>query len=94
MTEEEASKFVLSSIERDIAPEEEVAIAEEYTLRTRYGWVFFYNTKAFLDTGDEMFALAGNGPVVLVESTGQVHYLGSAREVDVELRDFERKLAL
>ena len=42
------------------------------------GWVFFYNTREYADTGNPMAALAGNGPV-FVSANGDAHLLSSAK---------------
>ncbi len=64
-------------------------INEGPTIEQSYGWVFFYNSRRYLETGDIMFAFAGNGPVVVERKDGTVTELGSGRSVEDELRDFE-----
>ena len=41
------------------------------------GWVFFYNTRDFIQTGESLSALAGNGPI-LITRAGAVIQLGTA----------------
>ena len=40
------------------------------------GWVFFFNSKEFAETGDPMHALAGNGPI-FVARDGTIRRLPS-----------------
>lgn len=47
------------------------------TRELEHGWLFFFNSADYVRTHDPMFALAGNGPV-LVRRTGQVAMLPSA----------------
>ena len=58
-------------------------------IRKPYGWIFFYNSRRYLETRSPLLALAGNGPVV-VERHGQLHQLGSAHAPDVTIAEFER----
>jgi len=52
-------------------------LLEEKTLKKNYGWIFFFNTKRFIETGDRMLALAGNGPLIVLHS-GELISLGAA----------------
>jgi len=55
--------FKLSEMSND-----NFSIIKEKTVETDNGWVFFYNTQDFINTGDPIFALAGNGPVFVKKS--------------------------
>ena len=57
-------------------------------------FVFFYNTKRFLETGDDHYRLAGNGPVLVSKRDGYFHAYGSNRPVDVSIANFERRIAI
>lgn len=66
-------------------------IVDKLTLEGRHGWVFFYDSRIYLETLDDRHALWGNGPVA-VESNGTVHQLGSAPgEVEKYLMEMERR---
>jgi len=41
------------------------------------GWLFFYNSKEFIETGNFLSSLAGNGPI-FVDRSGAVKILPSA----------------
>lgn len=41
------------------------------------GWVFFYNTREFVETGNPSSQLAGNGPIY-IDRSGCIHYLPSS----------------
>jgi Immunity protein 35 len=49
------------------------------------GFVFFYNTKAYWETRDFRDALAGNGPLLVRKTDGQVVVLPSNQSVDKSL---------
>lgn len=52
-------------------------ILPDSTREIEQGWLFFFNTVDFVRTRNPIFALAGNGPL-LVTREGVVHELPSA----------------
>ena len=56
---------------------ERLELLYDSTEEIEQGWVFFYNTAEFIETGDMLHALAGNGPI-LVTREGVIHQLTSA----------------
>ena len=55
-----------------------IVLLEASTLTRPYGWVFFHNSKAYLETGDVLDLLGGNSPIVVEASTSKMTYLGTA----------------
>lgn len=89
MVRDEAAAFAERYLNRDVAdPRDELVALPDSAVWKPYGWVFFYQTRTFLETGDQDYLLAGNGPVV-VKHDGTVHTLGSARPPEEEIADFE-----
>jgi hypothetical protein len=66
-----------------------VAIASAQTIRKPYGWVFFYNSRRFLETGDPLERLGGNGPIIVEREDGRLHILPSASEPSAAVTAFE-----
>jgi hypothetical protein len=58
------------------------AINDKETIEKDFGWIFFYNSKRFLASGDARYRLAGNGPIVVERQTGHVELFGSAVSVE------------
>lgn len=56
---------------------DEFEMLADSTKEVDQGWVFFFNTVDFVRTGNPLFALAGNGPI-LVTRAGVIHELPSA----------------
>jgi len=50
-------------------------IVESKTREEPFGWVFQWNDKRYIETGNFIYALAGNQPIVVLRKTGQVQYL-------------------
>jgi hypothetical protein len=65
----------------------ELAIDEAATREEPSCWVFFYNSRAYIETGSFSHALAGNGPIVVDKDTGALHELVTARSVDEQLEE-------
>jgi hypothetical protein len=89
VTRDEAKKAVLEEIRRGYKGQEEIVVDEVHTMTKPYGWVFFYNTKRYIERREVLHALGGNGPVVVEGATGRITKLGTARPVDDEIADFE-----
>jgi len=81
-------------VEQELNSEDLERVVITEVLEKPYGWVCFYQSARYMETGEESAQLAGNGPVVLMRETLQIHYLGSANHPDDELADFERRLGL
>jgi Immunity protein 35 len=65
---------------------DELDIIHSNTIDASEGWIFFYNSKDFIETGDLSSALAGNGPI-FVDRNGVVKMLPSAIPWEVAIRD-------
>ena len=46
------------------------------------GWVFFYNSRRYLESGDIRDSVAGNAPLIVDRDDGTVHTTGTARDID------------
>ncbi|MDF1666915.1 MAG: YrhB domain-containing protein [Planctomycetota bacterium] len=72
---------------------EDFDVVDEHTIKKSYGWAFMINTKTFIETGDFMHCLGGNGPIVVLHS-GEIHPLGAAYPVVQTLKHFEDRQGL
>lgn len=54
------------------------------------GWVFFYQSKDYLDTGDPATGLIGNAPIIVSKADGSLHVTGTAESVEVYVENFKR----
>jgi immunity protein 35 of polymorphic toxin system len=79
MTESEAKKIAIAYL--DSATRQsgcEVAIVDSATLEKSYGWIFFYQSKRYLESGNFSDLLVGNAPIVIAKADGRTHQTGTA----------------
>jgi hypothetical protein len=67
----------------------ELALLDQHTIERDFGWVFFYNSKRYIETGDFRDALAGNAPIVVMKTDGSIHVTGTAHPIAHYLKRFE-----
>lgn len=60
-------------------------VAVEKIIESDFGWIFFYNSKEFIETGNPISSLVGNGPI-FVKHDGTVHDLPSATGWEVAIQ--------
>ncbi len=55
-----------------------------------YGWVFSYQSNAFIETNEISDALAGNAPILIDSDQGQIFTLGTTYEVSRYVHMYQR----
>ena len=94
LTKSEALDLVSSKLLQMSGPDDPFVIVDAGTIEKPFGWVFFYNSQKFIETGDYRYQLAGNGPVIVNRSDGSVEFCGTSRAVDALIEEYERKRAV
>lgn len=95
MDRSEAAHKVLVSLNASYGdPEDSLVLLHDETIEKSWGWVFFYQSKRYVDTGNPSAILAGNGPVVILRESGSIHHLGTAFSPEDEIAEFEREQGL
>ena len=77
---------MLEEVGRDAG--EEVMIQTANTRETERSWVYFYNTRVFLETGSYSHALLGNAPMVVDKADGTVRFGRTDIPVEDQLGDW------
>ena len=72
--------------------EVECEIVDEATIERPYGWVFFYQSRSFLETGDFSDQLAGNGPVLVDRINWNLKTFGTSKDIEEYLTEFEKTI--
>jgi hypothetical protein len=86
----EARQLALNFLQsREQEADDEVVLLDDYTMEKPFGWVFFFDSKRHVETGDIRDAVAGNAPIVVTKTDGQVHVTGTAFPIEHYLKEFE-----
>lgn len=91
MTKTDARQIALNYVkakEREIGAE--LVLVDDSTIERDFGWVFFYDSRRHIQSGNIRDALAGNAPVVVTRVDGRVHETGTALPLHYYLREFDR----
>ena len=68
----------------------ELVLVQNETIEQDFGWVVFYDSKAFLDTHDDSEMIAGNAPFIVDRHSGAVTVLGTAKPVATYIDTYRR----
>ena len=69
-------------------------VITESTMELEYGWLFFWNSVALLETGDRRSMLVGNAPLLVNRTDGTISFTGTARATSHYLREYEESIGL
>lgn len=76
----------------DILCEGQGRIVRESTIAKPYGWIFFYQSKEFLDENVPSAELAGNAPIIVNRNTNELLVTGTAKPLEHYLKEYEKTL--
>jgi hypothetical protein len=65
-----------------LSSSDELALLDEETMETEFGWVFFWNSKRYRETGEFEDALAGNAPFIVDRRDESVHDTSTAEPIE------------
>ncbi|MGY3265589.1 YrhB domain-containing protein [Lysobacter sp. HA35] len=71
----------------------EMAILDSATIEKSFGWVFFYQSRQYLETGEFAHRLAGNAPLIVNRNTGDIRTTGNAFPIEHYLAQYEASLS-
>lgn len=66
-------------------------LLEDLTREESFGWVFFWQSEAFVKSGDFRDALGGNAPLVILRESGELLTTGTAHPIDHYLDEIRRE---
>jgi Immunity protein 35 len=64
------------------------------TQEESFGWVFFYQSKEYVETGNLSSMLAGNAPFIIDRVAGALYVLGTAHPTEVYIKEYEQRRGL
>ena len=92
MIDKEKAKALVVEKLNSLSPELELAVLDSETINKEWGWVFFYQSKKYLETGDFRDMLGGNAPYIVNKSTGEVVETGTAFDIGHYISEYERSM--
>jgi hypothetical protein len=69
-----------------------LAVLASHTLEKSFGWVFFYQSRAYIESNDPSERLAGNAPLIVNRFTGAVVETGTAEPIETYVARYESSL--
>jgi len=88
----DAQAMVEEAIAKLAPIDEEWVILDQYTIEKSWGWVFFYNSREYVSTGDPQYQLIGNAPYIVNKATGELADTGTAEDIEVYISRYEATL--
>ena len=90
MNKDIAKKIALKYVaERQAASNCELEIVDELTQEEDFGWVFFYDSKKYIETDDSKYAVVGNAPFIVNANTGTIEDTGTAHPVEYYIERYK-----
>jgi hypothetical protein len=68
---------------------DQAIVVKEDTLKRPYGWVFFYQSRQYLASGETRDRLAGNAPILIDRVNAELRVTGTAHSIEKYLADYE-----
>lgn len=84
--------IALARLAKD-TPKLDLVILDEQTIVKPYGWILFYCTRQYAETGDFLHMLGGSGPLV-VRHNGRTEELEGRMAAEPTIAAWERKNGL
>jgi hypothetical protein len=91
ITKSDARAIVEAALSEQVT-DIELVIIDDSTMEYEWGWVFFYQSKRYLETGDDGEQLAGNAPFIVNRTSGELVETGTALPVEHYVREYEKQI--
>jgi hypothetical protein len=67
-------------------------ILEQHTREEPFGWIFFWSDRRYIETEDPKYFVAGNGPVVVLRTTGKIMGLPGRDDLNKKIQQLSKYL--
>ena len=93
MIEQNEAEFLVTEKIRELSNNfnVELSLLKEETITFEYGWMFFYQSKKFADTGDYNFMIGGNAPIIVDKHDSSIHITGTSENEDYYIDEYVKK---
>ena len=93
MNEVQAQKLVEKELaENDLFGQIDCIVLNEETIEKPWGWIFFFQSKSYIETGDFIHMLGGNAPMIVNRYSGELIHTGTAQPIEAYIEEYEAKL--
>ena len=65
-------------------------ILDKDTIERDFGWVFFYESQEFLNSGDERDRLSSNAPIIVDRRDGSTYPTGTDEPIETYIEAYEK----
>lgn len=90
LTRDEARELVSRLYCGEMLKDDELVVADEFTIERPWGWLFCRSSRRFLETRDLRHAAPGNAPVLVEKESGRMRLAGTGRPVQFYIDNYER----
>jgi Immunity protein 35 len=70
-----------------------LVVVDRETIEKEYGWIFFYDSLRYLESGDDSYLIAGNAPLIVEKDDGSVHVLPAVPSLEQWIAQYEAQRA-
>ena len=89
---EDTERIARQTLGNDLMASTPLQLIREQTIEKPYGWVFFYQSEAFLRTRNFSDMVLGNAPFLVKRTDGAVVIFGTADSIDWYLDQYEKEM--
>src|SRR5260370_20974589 len=86
MIEEAEARRIAESLLADTEALTDVA-------ENRIGWTYYWNSVAYIETGDEMQGIIGNAPIIIDRNDGSIVSSGTGESVEFYIDQYQHREA-
>lgn len=69
----------------------EFVLYDEDAIEKDWGWVLFFGTQAYRETGNPSDIVPGTGPLVVEKETGDFSFLSTSVPPEIAIAEYERR---
>ena len=94
MNRVEAQSLVQAELDKeaDLDGADRCVVLEAETIETEWGWVFFYQSRDYIETGGIGDMLTGNAPYIVNKYSGQIVTTGTAHDIEYYIKEYEKTI--
>jgi hypothetical protein len=90
MTKQDAVNLVEQYLRGHRSQNGDVALVLLEPRETEFGWVFFYNSKDYVETKDWRYQLYGNAPLIVDKEDGSLYVTGTRHPIEHYVTEFRK----